>query len=333
MSSELHPLVLDPAYKDYIWGGQRIPALFHRQLPPGIYAESWELSDRPEGLSIVTNGEFKGAPLNTLITRFGHDILGYNACSTQLPLLVKLIDARERLSIQVHPDNESAARGHGEAKTEAWHVLAAEPGAKVFAGLKPEVDRPAFVQALKAGTLESCLNAIPVKTGDTIFIPGGRVHAIGEGLLILEVQQNSNTTYRVYDWNRVGNDGKPRELHIEQALNVIRFKDDAPIKTNPWSVSDGPHVTATTLAECPFFRLERITLADTFDVRHDGSGFHAVFTTTGPVTIETASDSTTVPAGRTCLIPALLNRYTIRSKSPATDLIRITLPTPQPPRS
>jgi len=333
MPAPLYPFILDPAYKDYIWGGDRIPHLFHRELPPGIYAESWELSDRPEGMGIVANGELKGSPLDTLIARFGYDLLGYGVHGPHLPLLVKLIDSRERLSIQVHPDTDSATRGQGEAKTEAWHVLAADPGARVFAGLKPGVNHPAFLQALNSGKLETCLNSIPVQKGDTIFIPGGRVHAIGEGLLILEVQQNSNTTYRVYDWGRVGHDGKPRELHIEQALKVIRFEDDAPIKTAPWSVSNGPRVTSTILTECPFFRLEQITLTDTFDVHHDGSGFHAIFTTTGPVTIETASERTTVPAGRTCLIPALVNRYTIRSHPPTTNLLRITLPTPRPPRA
>lgn len=329
MTSHLYPLILDPAYKDYIWGGDRIPALFHRQLPPGIYAESWELSDRHEGMGIVANGNFKGATLDSLIARFGRDLLGYGVHGSHLPLLVKLIDSRERLSIQVHPDNESAARGHGEAKTEAWHILAAQPGAKVFAGLKQGVDRSAFIQAMKAGRIETCLNAVPVRAGDTIFIPGGRVHAIGEGLLILEVQQNSNTTYRVDDWGRVGHDGKPRELHVEQALNVIRFKDDAPTRTVPRSVSHDPHAETTLLVECPFFRLEQITLADALEVCHDGAGFHAVFTTHEQVAIEVGADTVIVPRGRTCLIPAMLNHYTLRATVPDTRLLRITLPANQ----
>ncbi len=326
MTATLYPFVLEPVYKNYIWGGNHISSLYDRKLPPGIYAESWELSDRSDGMSIVTNGAFTGSPLHTLVARFRHELLGHGVCSSHLPLLVKLIDSRERLSIQVHPDNESAARGQGEAKTEAWHVLAAEPNAKVFAGMKKGVTRQDFLEALNTGNLESCLHAIPVKTGETIFIPGGRVHAIGEGLLILEVQQNSNTTYRIYDWGRVGHDGKPRELHIEQALKVIRFEDNSPVKIAPWSISDGPHVTATTLVECPFFRLEQITLTDCFEVHHDGSGFHAIFTTNGSVTIEAGPNTTAVPHGRTCLIPALLNRYTIRSQSPNTQLLRITLP-------
>jgi mannose-6-phosphate isomerase len=326
MTPKLYPFILDPVYKDYIWGGNRIPLLFNRQLPPGIYAESWELSDRPEGMSIVANGALKGSTLSSLIANAGSEILGHGACSSSLSLLVKLIDSRERLSIQVHPDNESAALGQGEAKTEAWHVLAAEPGSIVFAGLKQGTSKSDFINAIKAGNLEACLNTIPVKTGDTIFIPGGRVHAIGEGLLILEVQQNSNTTYRVYDWGRVGHDGKPRELHVDQALKVIRFEDNAPIKTTPKSTRPSSNLTVTTLTECPFFRLEKITMTDKFEVHHDGSGFHAVFTTSGAVDIETSSGTVTIPGGRTCLIPAHLNRYTLRASTPNTQLLRISLP-------
>jgi len=326
MSETLHPLILRPAYKDYIWGGNRIPTVFDRSLPPGIYAESWELSDRPEGMGIVDNGPLQGTTLAKVLEQFGHDLLGHGVCGNTLPLLVKLIDARERLSIQVHPDNESAARGLGEAKTEAWHVLAAAPGSRVYAGLKPATDRSVFLQALRDGRLENCLNAVPIQPGDTIFIPGGRVHAIGEGLLLLEVQQNSNTTYRVYDWGRVGHDGKPRDLHVEQALQVIRWRDADPVKTTPWSVTDGPQVTPTVLVECPFFRLERMELGGAFEVHHSGAGFHAVFTLEGPVVIETAGGTELVARGRTCLIPALWNRYTIRPERPGTRILRISLP-------
>lgn len=326
MNVALYPLILNPAYKDYIWGGSRIPSAFNRDLPPGIYAESWELSDRPEGMGTFANGPLQGLSLaNALATR-GQSILGHAAGGSALPLLVKLIDARERLSIQVHPDNPAAASGLGEAKTEAWHILAAEAGSKVYAGLNPGVTRDAFLDALRNNRLEACLNAVPVKAGDTIFIPGGRVHAIGEGLLLLEVQQNSNTTYRVYDWGRVGHDGKPRELHIEQALNVIRWHDSAPVKTTPQPVMAAPSITMTRLVECPFFRLERLELGKAFEVRHDGAGFHAVFTASGAVAIETEGGAVDVPLGRTCLIPAALNRYTIRPGTIGAKLLRITLP-------
>jgi mannose-6-phosphate isomerase len=323
----LYPFILEPSYKDYIWGGNRIPILFNRSLPSGIYAESWELSDRPEGSCVIENGPLKGSTLAGLLTRFSHDITGHGCCTTGFPLLVKLIDARERLSIQVHPDDESAAQGHGEAKTEAWHILEAPPGAKVYAGLKPGTDAVAFQSAITENRLESYLNAVPVAAGDTIYVPGGRVHAIGEGLVILEVQQNSNTTYRVYDWGRIGKDGKPRDLHIKQALQVIRWNDQTAVKMAPWSVSLGAGISVTTLVSCRYFQLERIDLACPYPVRHNGTSFHAFFTATAPLEIRTDSDSVLVPKGRTCLIPALVNRYTLVPVTPGPcQVLRIRVP-------
>lgn len=322
----LYPFVLEPAYKDYIWGGNRIPSRFHRDLPDGIYAESWELSDRPEGMSTVANGALKGQSLADLVTRFGAALIGSGTQSPHFPLLVKLIDARERLSIQVHPDDPAASRGIGEAKTEAWHILDAPAGAQVFAGLKPGIDKPAFLAALKAGRLENSLQAVPVTAGDTIFIPGGRVHAICEGLLILEVQQNSNTTYRVYDWGRTDKAGKPRELHVEQALNVVLWNDTAPVKTAPKSLRDKPGAEVTELVSSPYFRLERLGLSAPFFVHHDGGSFHALFSGDAEIAVLSGVGSVTVPRGRTCLIPAALDRYTIRPSDRHADVLRISVP-------
>jgi mannose-6-phosphate isomerase len=322
----LYPLILEPSYKDYLWGGNRIPALLDRPLPPGIYAESWELSDRPEGMSGVTNGPLKGLTLAEVLTRFGPDLLGGGTHTTRFPLLVKLIDARERLSIQVHPDDASARQGMGEAKTEAWHILAAQPGARVYAGLKEGVDASALQAAIKDHRAESCLNAIPVTTGDTIFIPGGRVHAIGEGLLILEVQQNSNTTYRVYDWGRVDKDGKARDLHLDQALRVIRWHDEAPVKISPCPVAEAPESGVTLLVACPYFRLEQIELTGEYPVEHDGSSFHALFTSGTPLEVRVGSDPVLIPRGRTCLIPAHSSRYTLVPCAQRNQVLRISVP-------
>jgi mannose-6-phosphate isomerase len=322
----LYPTLLEPAYKDYIWGGSRIPERFGRALPAGIYAESWELSDRPEGMSTVMGGALGGVALSDLVAQFGQTLMGSGVCSAQFPLLVKLIDARERLSIQVHPDDEAARQGLGEAKTEAWHILDAPPGGLVYAGLKAGMDAAAFRTAIRENRLEQCLNAIPVATGDTIFIPGGRVHAIGEGLLILEVQQNSNTTFRVYDWGRVGKDGKPRDLHVDQALQVIRWKDEAPVKVLPGPSTERPGVKITNLVSCPYFQLERIEFADKFTVRHDGSTFHALFTMDARLEIRTDSSTVQVPQGRTCLIPAALKAYTLAPLKGNDRVLRISIP-------
>ena len=326
MSESLYPFILEPAYKDYIWGGNRIPGLFNRPLPDGIYAESWELSDRPEGMSHVANGALKGESLATLMSRFGSRLAGRAITSTAFPLLVKLIDARERLSIQVHPDDAKAAQGIGEAKTEAWHILSAPDKGQVFAGLKSGVDEPAFKTALKRGRLEDCLQAVPVSAGDTIFIPGGRVHAICEGLMILEVQQNSNTTYRVYDWGRVDKAGKPRELHLEQALKVIRWSDPAPIRTTPVPVSTKPGAIVTELVASPYFKMESVAITAPFFVQHNGNSFHALFSGQDEVQVMSAAGTVIVPKGRTCLIPAALDQYTLKPGGRQASLLRISIP-------
>jgi len=324
---ELYPFILEPVYKDYIWGGNRIPVHFNRNQPGGVYAESWELSDRPEGMSLVANGPLKGKSLAALVSHFGKGLLGHGIQSQFFPLLVKLIDAKERLSIQVHPDDASAALGSGEAKTEAWHILDAPKGGQVFVGLKPGIHKAAFLNALKAGKLEGALQSIPVTAGDTIFIPGGRIHAICEGMLILEVQQNSNTTYRVHDWGRVDKAGKPRELHLEQALKVIHWADHAPVKTTPRPISDKPGALVTELVISPYFRLERLDISAPFFIQHDGASFHALFSEKDDIQILCEAGTDIIPGGRTCLIPAMLNRYTLKPTGKRASVLRISVPT------
>lgn len=325
-SCDLYPFILEPAYKDYIWGGSRIPVVFNRHQPSGIYAESWEISDRPEGMSHVGNGPLKGESLATLVTRLGTSLLGRGVKTTSFPLLVKLIDAKERLSIQVHPDDTKAAQGIGEAKTEAWHILDAPAGAQVFAGLIPGTDETSFTAAQKQNQLEKTLQAVPVTAGDTIFIPGGRVHAICEGLLILEVQQNSNTTYRVYDWGRIDKSGAPRELHLGQALKVIQWSDSAPVKTTPQILINKPGTRVTELVASPYFRLEKLELSAPFFVQHDGSSFQALFTGHDDIQIMSEAGAESVPRGRTCLIPAALDRYTVKPAGKHAALLRISVP-------
>lgn len=318
----LYPLLLDPAYKDYIWGGQRIPRVYRRPLPEGVYAESWEVSDRPEGPSRIANGPLQGATLGDVIHRFGQAVTG---AAAPFPLLIKLMDARERLSVQVHPDDQSAPLCGGEPKTEAWHVLGAAPGARIFAGLKPGVTAATFRAALAAARLEDCLQAIPVQTGDTIYIPGGRVHAIGEGCLLLEVQQNSNTTYRVYDWGRLGHDGRPRELHIEKAFQAIRWDDtrEPRIAPQPFHGPDG--IASVELVASPYFRLERLDITGPRACCTGGHGFHALFTAEEAMTIEWEGAPVEVPYGRSCLIPADIGEYRILPHTPG-QVLRISVP-------
>jgi mannose-6-phosphate isomerase len=220
-----------PIYQQRVWGGRAFESVLGRVLPgTGPFGESWELSDRVGAQSLVAGGGCAGMDLHTLWNRHRLDLFG-TACpeSDRFPLLLKLLDARENLSIQVHPSGGESNPGLGEPKTEWWYVLEARPGAAVFAGFRPGVTRALAERALKTGEFEALLHRIPVQSGDSLFVPGGRIHAIGGGCLIAEVQQNSDTTFRVFDWNRRGADGAARELHVEQSLACINFEDHAPV--------------------------------------------------------------------------------------------------------
>jgi mannose-6-phosphate isomerase len=225
-----HACRFSPLYQHRVWGGQAFESRLGRDLAgKALIGESWEMVDRPEAQSVVVGGDCAGMDLNTLWTRYRGALFG-DGCSesARFPLLLKLLDAREKLSVQVHPSALESARGLGEPKTEWWYVLDALPGAAVFTGFRPGVTRGLVQRALETGEFEGLLQRIPVRRGDSVFVPGGRIHAIGEGCLIAEVQQNSDTTYRVFDWNRREADGSLRELHIEQSLACLNFEDQGP---------------------------------------------------------------------------------------------------------
>jgi mannose-6-phosphate isomerase len=326
MSIPIYPLLFAPVYKDYLWGGGRIPRFF-RNKPghAGTCAESWEIADRPEGMSIVTNGPAKGKSLHALVETLGQRLVGTAAKSKVFPLLIKIIDARERLSVQVHPDEHTAVACNGEAKTEMWYALAAEHGAHVFAGFLPGTDRNSFETALTAKRVEKVLRDLPITIDEAIFIPGGRVHAIGEGCLLLEVQQNSNTTYRVHDWDRVDKDGKPRELHLEKALQVINWTDDNAGIVKPQKLSDEGGNNIWQIVKCPFFNVVRIDLKKKLVVRNDGLSFHVLFVAEGQMKVEANGVVENISAGTSCLIPAALETYSITPVSGAATVIRTTL--------
>lgn len=304
-----YPLLFHPVYKDYIWGGNRISREFNRNTRLPTCAESWEVSDRPEGMSLVANGEHAGTSLHELVTRMGTDLVGVANDVTRFPLLIKILDAKKRLSVQVHPNNKNAQSLQAEPKTEMWYVLDAEPDAIVYAGLTPGTTRESFEQAMAEGTLVSMLNAITVKQGDVVFIPGGTIHAIAEGCLLLEVQQNSNTTYRVYDWDRVGADGKPRELHVEKALAAINWDETTRPNTDPIIIQKAESNTLWELVACPYFRIMRHDLSAPELVTNDGQSFHALFVESGQVRVSIGDCSETLPAGTSCLIPASVGEY------------------------
>src|SRR5665213_1290891 len=226
----LYPFTFRPIFKERVWGGRALERLYGKNLPAGIpIGESWEISDRPGDASVISNGPLAGKDLRWLMENHERELLGEaKSANGRFPLLIKILDAQDKLSLQVHPPAGKAAALNGEPKTEAWYIADAAPGAELYVGSKRGVTRAEFEQKIKTGEVAECFHRVPVKAGDTMFLPSGRVHAIGAGLVIFEIQQNSDTTYRVFDWNRTGLDGKPRELHIAQSLASIDFSDFEP---------------------------------------------------------------------------------------------------------
>lgn len=237
-----HPLRFLPIYQERIWGDRSLAHLYHRSLPGSHpIGESWEITDRPEGMSLVAEGPLQGRSLAQLLADDPTGLLGQaTPRHGRFPLLVKILAAKEILSVQVHPPDTVAPTLHGEPKTEMWYFTSVQPGAEILAGLRPGTTRAAFEQALQSGTVDQCLHHTPVQVGDAMFLPSGRVHALGSGLVLFEIQENSDTTYRVFDWNRPGLDGQPRPLHIHQSLASINFQDFAPpLIQAPW-IAHGP---------------------------------------------------------------------------------------------
>ena len=269
------PFLLHPAAKDYLWGGTRLNDDFSKNIPSASLAETWECSTHPDGVSIAASGEWIGMPL-TEILRVHPEYLGEHAHgATELPLLVKLIDAKEKLSVQVHPDDDFArAHENGQdGKTEMWYVLDADPGARIAYGLHHSVGRDAFLNAIEAGTVEKYLQMVPVRKNDLFFIPPGTVHAIGAGCLIAEIQQNSNLTYRLYDYGRTDRDGNKRPLHLEKALAVANLEampdPRQPLRLLRYSGGSASEL----LCRCRYFQVERV-LVNTEERRSEAL-FHA----------------------------------------------------------
>jgi len=319
-----YPLLFAPVYKNYMWGGERIREQFMRHETPTPCAESWEVSAHPDGMSIVENGPLCGKTLNELCKKYGTALLGTHCPDEDFPLLIKIIDAKSRLSVQVHPDENAAERYGGEAKTEMWYILDAKEDAFVCAGFNKGVGPRIFSDALNAGRLPPLLKTLPVVPGKSVFIPGGIVHAIGEGCLMLEVQQNSNTTYRVYDWDRIGTDGKPRLLHIREALEVLDWNAPALDLQTPIPMkAENPDNTRERALRCDFFTVEHLTLTGPEPVTPAGHSFRVLFAPGNPVFIKTPDETFTLPAGRSCLIPASMPAYTLTAEKPETALITI----------
>jgi len=305
-----YPLKFEPLYKDYIWGGRKLESL-GKTLPKNIVAESWEIASHPDGTGIVSNGEYKGQPLNKLVIKHGSELLGsaiYKDKNTKFPLLIKLIDANRDLSVQVHPNDDYAfIHENGElGKNEMWYVVDTDPSAKLVSGIKDGITKQDFQTAVKNGTIADCLNFIEVFPGDCINVPAGLVHAIGAGCLICEIQQNSNTTYRVYDYNRTDAAGNTRPLHIKKALDVIDFDAGEGGRTLGLTVTKNC-LEKTFLVANKYFAVEKIAMTGTITEDTYSERFHCYTVLNGTITI----NNEVVETGHSCLIPASAGAYTI----------------------
>ena len=250
-----YPLLLRPVSKEIIWGGDRLRREYGKTAPFVKIAESWELTVREKEMCVIAGGEYAGMPLGDYIASARRDILGQNGAKyDRFPLLIKFIDAADRLSIQVHPDDAYGLANEGElGKTEMWYIMAAEEGAKLVYGLKPGLTPDDFRRYVEENRTEEALNFVDVHAGEVYFIPSGQVHAIGAGILIAEIQQNSNITYRVYDYNRPGADGKPRELHTAKALDVVKIRTEEEIDAIRFSLPTKFSDSFEVLASCAYF--------------------------------------------------------------------------------
>ena len=244
-----YPLKLRPIFKERIWGGQNLRDFFGKEIPEGVnIGESWELADLPDDKSVIENGELKGKSFSEILEMYPEEITGDADFKGPFPLLIKLLDAQDVLSVQVHPDEQTCKRmGKGDPKTECWYIVEAKPGAAIYKGLKEGVTKEQFAKAIEDGTTEELLQKVPVEPGECHFLPSGTVHAIGAGLLIAEIQMSSDTTYRVFDWNRVDASGKSRELHISESLESIHFDQQEDLEAT----------TVGRLVDCDYFKVDK----------------------------------------------------------------------------
>lgn len=315
------PLVFEPLSMERVWGGRRLETVLGKSLPPGApVGESWEVVDREDAQSVVHDGPFAGKTLHELWKNHRREIFGAefgNHPARRFPLLIKLLDARERLSVQVHPPASVAGALQGEPKTEMWYFLDCLPGASIYAGLRKGVTREDFERAMTSGEVEQTLHRIPVRSGESIFIPSGRIHAIGEGCLIVEVQQNSDTTYRVFDWNRPGLDGSPRALHIQESMASIDFNDYEPTLSVP---------NGEVIASCEHFVVELWKLDQPRPATEQGR--FAIFTV---LSGRVGQGDRIFDPGTFFLVPATESGAELRPVGGPASVLRSTIPTPAQP--
>ncbi len=310
----MYPLRFEPIYRDYVWGGDRIAKKYHKNQQ-GRIAESWELADRPDAISVVANGPYQGKSLHELMQEMKEDLLGQDQHWERFPLLCKIIDARENLSVQVHPDEQTAPSLQGESKSEMWYLL--EDGS-VYAGLQEAVTQEQFFESISEQRADQLLKRLDLKKGAAVYIPGGRIHAICSGTFLFEVQQNSDTTYRLYDWGR-----SARKLHLQEGAAAAHWQDRGGAQLDFQRLESDLHHQIMTVLSCPYFIVERV---DVFDLLHLGAiakTFQIFFCLDGEGHIEVDGVKEPLMMGMTYLVPAVCHGVNFSGK---LQLLRIRLP-------
>lgn len=309
----LYPMKLEAPLKDYLWGGTRLKDEYGKKTNLDKVAESWELACHKDGKSKIVNGEAAGLFLEDWLVGQDKSVLGTNAASfPYFPLLIKLIDAKGDLSVQVHPDNEYAMRVEGEyGKTEMWYIVDCEPGASLLYGFKEKISKEEFERRIADNTLLEVCNRVPVKKGDVFFIDSGTLHAIGKGILICEIQQNSNTTYRIYDYGRVGKDGKPRELHVKKAIDVTKLEPPTKPTTALAKIDIIPGLDMKLLAECEYFTAYHATLKGEASLKAGSESFQTFTVLSGSLKLTSGDTVLDFYKGESVFIPAGLGIYTL----------------------
>ncbi|SDS00088.1 mannose-6-phosphate isomerase, type 1 [Formosa sp. Hel1_31_208] len=315
MKTELYPLKFQPILKEKIWGGEKLKSILNKASNSSNIGESWEISDVEGDTSIVANGPLKGQSLKVLLQSYKADILGkknHDIFGAKFPLLIKFIDAKEDLSIQLHPNDELAAKRHNSfGKTEMWYVMQADKDAHLIVGFNQEMTPEKYLKHLEEKKLTEILNFDKVKTGDTYFIEVGRVHAIGAGVLLAEIQQTSDITYRVYDWDRVDSEGNERDLHNDLALEAINFNMPDNFRV---SYQNTKNIT-NEMVICPYFTTSMLYVTDSILKLNTKDSFFIYLCVEGQAIIETEHASEFIKQGETVLIPAAIKTYKITSSN------------------
>jgi mannose-6-phosphate isomerase len=315
MKNQLYPLKFQPILKDKIWGGEKLIKQFNKQSNSKQLGESWEISTVPNDVSVVSNGSLQGESLQILLEKHTSDFLGkknYKRFGNEFPLLIKFIDAKEDLSIQLHPDDALAkARHNSFGKTEMWYVMQADNDANLIVGFNQKMNKETYLKHLEEKTLTKILNFDKVKEGDTYFIESGRVHAIGAGVLLAEIQQTSDVTYRVYDWDRKDDQGNERELHNDIAIDAFKFdmKDDFRVDYNKQTN------VSNEMVSCPFFTTNFLELDSDQEKENDKDSFLIYMCVDGEVEVLTETTSEIISKGETILIPAAIENFKLKTNS------------------